>query len=538
MKALIGVDVGTGSARAGVFGLDGHMLASAKRPITIWHEPGDIVEQSSDQIWNAVCEAVREAVDASGVPSSAIAGVGFDATCSLVAVDADGGGVAVGPSNDPRRNIIVWMDHRAQVEAEEINQGGHRVLDYVGGRISPEMETPKLLWLSRHRPESFARAAHFFDLSDYLTWRATGSLDRSVCTVTCKWTYLAHEDRWDADYFRQVGLGSLADEGFRRIGTKVVAPGTNLGGLTATAAGDLGLSPATPVAASLIDAHAGGVGTLSVSAANQPADVGQRLAYIFGTSACSMASTTDPVMVPGVWGPYFNSMIPGIWLLEGGQSAAGAALDRLVQLHPDASALEAEAMRQGQSLLAYVADHARTLGPTLSETILTARDMVVVPEFNGNRSPFADPEARAIISGLSFDRGLSSLAALYLAGLSGIGYGLRQLLNRLRASGIEITSIVASGGAARSDLVCQMLADTTGTPVLLPEREEPVLLGSAMLGGVAGGIFPDLGEAMAAMSGSSRQFISATGALADLHTHRFACFEALQDANRTLRRSR
>ena len=180
MKALVGIDVGTGSARAGVFGLDGHMLASARRPITIWHEAGEIVEQSSDQIWQAVCEAVREAVAASGLKPEAIAGIGFDATCSLVAVDATGGGVPVGPSEAPRRNVIVWMDHRANAEAEEINRGAYPVLDYVGGRISPEMETPKLLWLSRHRPDSFARAAHFFDLSDYLTWRATGSLDRSL----------------------------------------------------------------------------------------------------------------------------------------------------------------------------------------------------------------------------------------------------------------------------------------------------------------------------------------------------------------------
>jgi FGGY-family pentulose kinase len=326
MKALVGIDVGTGSARAGVFGIDGHMLASARRPITIWHEAGEIVEQSSDQIWQAVCEAVREAVAASGLKPEAIAGIGFDATCSLVVVDATGGGVPVGPSEDPRRNVIVWMDHRANAEAEEINRGAYPVLDYVGGRISPEMETPKLLWLSRHRPDSFARAAHFFDLSDYLTWRATGSLDRSVCTVTCKWTYLAHENRWDPDYFRQTGLGTLADEGFRRIGTNVVAPGTPLGGLTERAAAEMGLAPATPVAAALIDAHAGGVGTLGVSAARQSADVGKRLAYIFGTSACSMASTPDPVFVPGVWGPYYTAMIPGIWLLEGGQSAAGAAL--------------------------------------------------------------------------------------------------------------------------------------------------------------------------------------------------------------------
>jgi D-ribulokinase len=114
----------------------------------------------------------------------------------------------VSPSGDANRNVIVWMDHRAAGEADEINAGRHDVLRYVGGVISPEMETPKLLWLKRNLPQSFAAAAHFFDLADYLTWRATGSLARSMCTVTCKWTYLAHEQRWDAAYFRAIGLGA------------------------------------------------------------------------------------------------------------------------------------------------------------------------------------------------------------------------------------------------------------------------------------------------------------------------------------------
>ena len=251
---LIGIDVGTGSARAGVFDATGRLLGVGKHPVTMWQEPGEIVEQSSDQIWQAVCSAVHEALRISAINPATVTGIGFDATCSLVAVGPDGSGVPVGPSGDPARNVIVWMDHRAQAEAEEINAGGHDVLDYVGGRISPEMETPKLLWLARHMPDSFAKAAHFFDLSDYLTWRATGSLARSSCTLTCKWTYLAHESRWDAGYFHAIGLGALADEGFARIGTKVVAPATPVGRLTVPAATDLGLKAGTTVAAALIDA--------------------------------------------------------------------------------------------------------------------------------------------------------------------------------------------------------------------------------------------------------------------------------------------
>src|SRR4051812_38314266 len=146
-EAFIGVDVGTGSARAGVFSADGRLLASAKRAIAIWREPGEIVEHSSRDIWAAACAAVREAVGEARVAPSQVAGLSFDATCSLVVLDARGGSLPVGPSGDPARDTIVWMDHRAVAEANEINAGGHDVLRYVGGAISPEMEAPKLLWL-------------------------------------------------------------------------------------------------------------------------------------------------------------------------------------------------------------------------------------------------------------------------------------------------------------------------------------------------------------------------------------------------------
>lgn len=533
---LIGVDVGTGSARAGVFDADGRLLGVGKHPVTIWHEPGDIVEQSSEQIWQAVCHAVREAVAASGVSPAAIRGIGFDATCSLVVIGPQGQGVAVGPSGDPARNVIVWMDHRAQAEAEEINAGGHAVLDYVGGRISPEMETPKLLWLARNLPESFAGAAHFLDLSDYLTWRATGSLARSSCTVACKWTYLAHERRWDAGYFRAIGLGQLAEEGFARIGTEVVSPGRPLGTVTPAAAQELGVTSQAVVAAALIDAHAGGLGTLGVTTPDRgAADPTQRLAYIFGTSACSMASTRQAVPVPGVWGPYYDAMLPGLWLNEGGQSAAGAALDHLIHLHRDAPAIAAQAAARGQSLMTAVATRAAALAASPSATILGLGDLLVVPEFLGNRSPFAEPDARAIVTGLGLDRGEDSLARLYIAGLAGIGYGLRQLLDRFAQNGLTISMIVASGGAAQSQLACQMLADSTGLPVALPEAPEPVLLGSAMLAAMASGTHPDAPSAMARMSGRARVYSPAGGEIAQLHAARFKSFTVLQSAARDLR---
>ena len=122
---FLGIDVGTGSARAGVFDSKGTMLASAKRDIALFIEPGEIAEQSSEDIWRAVCAAVREAVTKSGLAGRDIAGIGFDATCSLVVVGKGGAPLPVGRSGDNERNIIVWMDHRALDQAQRINAGKH-----------------------------------------------------------------------------------------------------------------------------------------------------------------------------------------------------------------------------------------------------------------------------------------------------------------------------------------------------------------------------------------------------------------------------
>ncbi|MGY4343731.1 FGGY-family pentulose kinase [Bradyrhizobium sp. GM7.3] len=308
-----------------------------------------------------------------------------------------------------------------RIRRRRINQTGEKVLDYVGGTISPEMETPKLLWLAENMPETFSHAWQFMDLTDFLTWRATGSLSRSICTVTCKWTYLGHEDRWDDQFFRRIGLGVLPDEQFRRIGTEIVPGGTRLAaGLTAKAAADLGLAMGTPVAAGLIDAHAGGVGT--VGARGAAGTVLTRMAYVFGTSACTMSTTPDPFFVPGVWGPYFSAMVPGLWLNEGGQSAAGAAIEHLLQMHPNSAQATQAAGQKQQTLADWLASEIESRGGAEMLPELVGQ-LHVVPEFLGNRAPFADPGARALIAGLDMRSDLESLLALYLAGLCGLGCG-------------------------------------------------------------------------------------------------------------------
>lgn len=533
---FMGIDVGTGSARAGIFDATGQLLGTSSQGITLYKEPGGLIEQSSNQIWQAVCAASRGAIHAANIDVKNVVGIGFDATCSLVVIGSGGAPLAVGSSEDPDRNIIVWMDHRAVDQAERINALGHPVLRYVGGKISPEMETPKLLWLKENRLDTFNSAWQFFDLADYLTWRATDALDRSICTLTCKWTYLGHERRWDKSYFDSVGLGELAQDNFRRIGTDVVFPGTPLAnGLTSQAAGELGLAAGTMVGAGVIDAHAGGLGTVGAAGGDATTDT---LAYVFGTSSCTMTTTRDPVFVPGVWGPYFSAMVPNTWLIEGGQSAAGAAIEQLLNFHPAATEAKDAALKACTSLPAWLADIAVAKNEILSDAARLADGIHVVPEFLGNRAPYADPNTRAVIAGIGMESDIDNLVGLYVAGICGIGYGLRQIITAQAEAGASIRTIVISGGAGRSELVRQLLADTSGVAVAIPGTDEPVLLGSAILGAVAASAFADVGEAMAAMSSISGGYAPAEGSLRLYHDTRFKLFEKFQSLARQAAASR
>jgi len=518
-QAFIGVDVGTSSARAGVFDEKGTLLATARHPITVWHEAGNVVEQSSSEIWAACADSVRAAMAEAALPPSAVKGIGFDATCSLVVLDAAGDPLTVSTSGDEGRNVIVWMDHRATAEARLVNDTHDDVLRYVGGSISPEMEIPKLLWLKRHLPSSYHAAGHFFDLADYLSFRATGSTTRSICTLACKWNFLAHERRWSGSYFDRVGLGDLASGEYAKIGNEIVAPGTPLGaGLTKSAARDFGLLEATPVGASLIDAHAGGVGTIGGRGkSGEPVDVCRRLAYIMGTSACIMATTSEPRFVPGVWGPYYSGMVPGFWLNEGGQSAAGAAIDHLIRSHPAYNEAVATAHAGGMEILELLERRIVSRTGSPGEAALLAGDIHVLPEFLGNRSPFADPDARAVVAGMGLDVDIASMERLFVAGLCGLAYGLADVVEAFRSHGVDSDLMVMGGGAGRSSLVRQIMADTTGLTVALPETQEPVLLGAAMLGAVAGKFYGSIGEAMASMSAIGWSSQPTAPGLADFH---------------------
>ncbi|WP_153020289.1 FGGY-family carbohydrate kinase [Paramesorhizobium deserti] len=485
---VVAVDVGTGSARAGVFSRNGDLLGRAEHPILMNRPKPDFAEHDSEDIWQSVCRAVRAAIVKAGIVPEDVAGISFDATCSLVVRDRNGDPLTVSPSGEDRWDTIVWLDHRALAEADECTATGHRVLDYIGGVMSPEMETPKLMWLKRNLPATWENAGYFLDLADYLTWRASGSLERSQCTLTCKWTYLAHEEPgWQQDFFDKVGIADMREKG--ALPEKASPIGKELGPLTEKAARELGLSPACRVGVGLIDAHAGALGVLGGYAGNI-AEIDRHLALIAGTSSCVMALSQAPRPTVGVWGPYYGAVLPDCWMNEGGQSATGALLDHIIRWHGAGGEPDAAMHRR-------IVERVREL--QAEEGADFAKRLHVLPDFHGNRSPLADPHAVGVISGLTLDSSFDSLCRLYWRTAVAIALGVRHILETLNAKGYTIDTLHVTGGHIKNPLLMELYADATGCTVIEPQAEDAMLLGTAMVAATAAGLYPDLAAACAGM---------------------------------------
>ncbi len=533
MNYFIGIDVGTGSARAGLFDASGRLIANRSQAIESWRPKPNFVEQSSANIWASVCICTQAVIAEANIEPKSVIGIGFDATCSLVLVDNKGEPVTVSPSGQDAQNVIVWMDHRALAETAAINLlGEYPVFEYVGGKLSPEMQIPKLLWIKKYLSDSWSRAAHFFDLPDYLTFRATGSLTRSLCSMTCKWTYLAHEadagrEGWHHGFFEAAGLGDLAADNFKRIGGKNIRPmGEAIGkGLTATAANELGLIEGTAVAVSIIDAHAGGIGMIGMSEFGKPPELDKRLALIGGTSSCHMAVSREKRPIAGIWGPYFSSMVPGLWLNEGGQSATGALVDHIIFKHGATAEMIEKANEQGITAYELLNRMLEEMAQEAPLYALTA-NLHVCPYFHGNRSPRADPHLVGVISGLRLSASLEDLACLYLATIQAIAYGTRHIIESMNEAGYQIDTLVCCGGGTKNPIFLQQHADITGCRLILPDEPEAVILGSAMLGAVAAGVHATLESAMATMSKPGRM-IQPSSSAASYHLRKYQVFHEL-----------
>lgn len=229
-------------------------------------------------------------------------------------------------------------------ETEEINSSGDKCLKYVGGQMSVEMEIPKIKWLKNNLEAGIFQDCKFFDLPDYLTFKATGKENRSFCSAVCKQGFLpvgveGSDIGWSKEFLNSIGLSELTKNDFERLGGSLrekknfLTAGECISPLDKKAACQLGLTEHCVVSSGIIDAYAGWVGTVAAKPESPVKGLAEtenykkdfngaigRLAAVAGTSTCHILLSKNPIFVHGVWGPYRDVLARGFWAAEGGQS--------------------------------------------------------------------------------------------------------------------------------------------------------------------------------------------------------------------------
>jgi L-ribulokinase len=526
----IGVDYGTNSVRALVVDIangaeiaaevfdyrrgDAGVLLDSSDPNLARQSPADYIEGFHAAAGGAVAKARQVA----GFSPEHVVGIGVDTTGSTpIPVNAEGVALALLEEfqDDLAAQAWLWKDHTAFREAEEITRkardGAYPYLAKCGGVYSSEWYWSKIAHCMRTAPHVARAAAAWVELADYVPAYATGTLHpsrlvRGICGAGHKAMY--HTD-WgglpSAEFLESIepGLSRF------RFETKAVPSNHQAGLLCEEVAEKVGLPAGIPVAVGAFDAHMGAVGS----------GCGEgTLVKIMGTSTCDcMVAPLEQKLpdVPGLCGIVPESIIPGMYGLEAGQSAVGDIFNWFVKrLAPAEFGTGAEAH-------AKLTDAAALLRP--GESGLVALDWN-----NGNRTILADP----LLTGLLIGQSLHTTAPeVYRALVEATAFGALTIINRMEEYGVHVAEVIVCGGIAeKNPLVMQIYADVCHRPMKISRSGQTCALGAAIFGAVAAGAHPTVEAAQARMTGVKPTVYEPIAANVAVYAKLYRVYKTLHDA--------
>lgn len=466
---VLGIDGGTESIRTGVYDETGRCLSFGVSENKNYHRHPGWAEQSIEQ-WDAsLIESIRSAIDNSGVDPKDIKGVGIDGTsCTVLFLDQAG---------RPLRDAIMWMDIRAAGEAQEIAQSGDEALEYVGfGNVSPEWFPCKVLWTKRNEPDTYRKASTIFEHTDWMVYRLTGSITANINTTTVRWFYNGRKGGFPTSLYEKIGLEDVFD----KLPSRIVELGEVAGTISHEVAELTGLREGTPVAGGGADAYVGVIGVNALEAG--------KLAVITGSSQLQIGVSDVELHKRGLFGSFPDAVIPGLQVVEAGQISTGSVMNWFISNFLNSEITE-EASKRNVSVYDVLNERAEQIAPG-------SDGLLVLEHWQGNRTPWVDPNSRGVIRGLTLSH---TPAHVFRAIMEGVVYGTAVIIDRMEQEDFAINEIIACGGATQSDLWMQIHADVTGKPITIPEEQQAVSLGSGILATVAAGIYSDMRDAASHM---------------------------------------
>jgi len=495
-NVVLGVDIGTTSAKAVAFDADGRELGRGEAGYPLLEPAHGQAVQDPGAVVEGTLAAIRVAASGARDHGALIAALSFSgAMHSLVGLD--GGGRALTP-------LITWADMRATEQAERLRREHPELHDRTGTPLHPMAPLPKLVWLAEHEPATFAAVRRWVGIKELVVARLTGAwvVDHSIASGTGLLNLRALD--WDRE--------ALAIAGIDATRLSALVPATERLALGADAAGEVGLEAGLAV---IVGAADGPLANLGVGAVHHGV-----AACSIGTSGALRLMVQRPAVDPHR-SVFCYALTPGYWVVGGAINNGGVVL-----------------RWAGEALAPDLGPHAEAQLLALAERVPAGSDgLLMLPYLLSERAPHWSSEPRGAYVGLTRHHGRGHLVR---AALEGVCQQLALVLASMRDAGNEVREIRATGGFARSALWRQMLADTLGMPIGFPAGHEGSAFGAALLGMEALGLVEGIGRAagLVGIEDVVEPEAGAAAVYAELRPTFASLYEALTPAFRALQRHR
>ena len=460
---FMGVDTGTQSVRVVVADISGNIVASDEQVYETYYPQPGWAEQKPADWWSCFNKAVENVTKnlSMGIRYS-IKSISVCSTSSTV--------LAVDEQGNPMMDAIMWMDTRAVKEMEKINATADPVLEYCGGEDSVEWMIPKTLWIKNNKPEIYKDSYKIIEQLDWMNYQLCGTFATSICQAACKWNYVSCEGGWNSAFFKKIGL----DDYEEKLVTDVRRLGEELGRIDPAFAEKYDLNPDMMVVQGGIDAH---IGMLGLGVARPG-----KMAMIMGTSFVQLAfaNADEKLKLDGIWGPYNEPVVPNAWLLEGGQISAGSIVKWFMREFD---------LNKMENPYAYMNEQVEKIAPG-------SDGLVALDFFQGNRTPYKDPNAKGVIYGLTLSH---TNAHIYRALLESVALGTKNIIDNFEKQGCPVDMVVGCGGVTKDATWMQIIADATGKPIIVTVDPSAGALGCTIVAAVGAKAYPDFEQATKGM---------------------------------------
>ena len=437
MKYLLGIDIGTSGTKAALFDTDGVPVRSVTVEYPLSQPKNGWAEQNPEDWWNAV----KQAVDCIGTDN--VVGIGLSGQMhGLVMLDEN---------SEVIRPSIIWCDQRTSAECEEITEkiGSERLIQITANRALTGFTASKIMWVKKNEPQIYERCRHILLPKDYIRYKLTGEFATDVSDASGTQLFDVKKRCWSDEMLRELNID-------RNLLPKVYE-----------SAEISGYYNGIPVAAGGGDNACAAVGCGAVS-------TGKGFVTV-GTSGVVYAHTDEAVIDKLGRIHSFCSAVPGRWHVMGVTQAAGLSLKWFRENF-------AENLSYGE------------LDNMAEDAGVGADGLLYLPYLMGERTPHFDPNARGVFIGISAAHTRGHFAR---AVMEGVAYSLRDCLEILRESGIEIMQMAAAGGGTKSELWRGIMSDVFNVPlnVMKENNGSEAAFGAAVIGGVAAGVYSSVEDA-------------------------------------------